>query len=35
MQVPYFNDIGVNDVYAFLEGLIGKVGTRPQATPVS
>jgi len=34
-QVPYFDDIGVNDVYAVPEGLINEVETRPQATPVS
>ena len=35
LQVPYFNDIRVNDVYAVLEGLISKVETRTQATPIS
>jgi hypothetical protein len=35
IQVPYFDDIGVNDVDAVLEELIGKIETRPQATPIS
>jgi hypothetical protein len=34
-QVPYFDDINVNDVHAVLEGLIGEVETRPKATPIS
>ena len=34
-QVPYFDDVGVNDVNAVLEGLISEVETRPQVTPVS
>ena len=29
LQVPYFNDIRVNDVDAVLEGLISEVETRP------
>jgi hypothetical protein len=35
LQVPYFDDICVNDVYAILEGLISEVETRPQAPPIS
>ena len=35
IQVPYFDDISVNDVDAALEGLIGEVETRPEATPIS
>ena len=35
LQVPYFNDIRVNDVDAVLEGLISEVETRPKATPIS
>ncbi len=34
-QVPYFDDINVNDVHAALEGLISEVETRPKATPIS
>jgi hypothetical protein len=34
-QVPDFNYIRVNNVYAVLEGLISKVETRPQVTPIS
>jgi len=35
IQVPYFDDIGVNDVDAVLEELISEIETRPQATPIS
>jgi hypothetical protein len=34
-QVPYIDDIGVNDVDAVPEGLICEVETRPQTAPVS
>ena len=34
-QVPYFDDINVNGVYAVLEGLINEVKTRPKVSPVS
>ena len=35
LQVPYFNDIRVNDVDAVFEGLISEVETGPQAPPIS
>ena len=35
IQVPYFDDINVNDVHATLEGLISKLEIRPKATPIS
>jgi hypothetical protein len=35
IEVPYFDDINVNDVHTTLEGLISEVETRPKATPVS
>jgi hypothetical protein len=35
IQVPYFDDISVNDVHAALEGLISKVEIRPKVTPIS
>ena len=35
IQVPYFDDISVNDVHATLEGLISKVEIRPKVTPIS
>jgi hypothetical protein len=34
-QVPYIDDISVNDVYAVPERLVCEVETRPQTTPVS
>ena len=34
-QVPYFDDICVNDVYTVFEGLISKVEIRPQVSPIS
>ena len=36
-QVPYFDDVVVNDVDAVIqvEGVINEVETRPQVTPVS
>ena len=35
MQVPYFDDLGVNDVHATVEWSVSKVETRPKVTPVS
>ena len=34
IQVPYFDDINVNDIYTVLKGLTGEVGTRPKVTPI-
>jgi hypothetical protein len=33
-QVPYFDDINVNDIYTILKGLISEVETRPKGTPI-
>ena len=35
VQIPYFDNIGVNDANAVLERSISEIETRPQATPVS
>jgi hypothetical protein len=35
IQIPYLDNIGMNDIYAVLEGLVSEVETRPKAAPVS
>ena len=35
IQVPYFDDINVNDVHTVLKGLISELKARPKATPIS
>jgi len=34
IQVPYFDNIGVNDVNEALEAMTNEIGTRTKATPV-
>ena len=34
-QVPYFDDIGVNDIHAIFKEYSSEFLTRPQVTPVS
>lgn len=34
IQIPYFDDIDVDDVQAVLQGLAIEVVARPKATPV-
>ncbi len=35
IQVPYFDDIDVNDIYTVLNGLMSEVETRPKVSPIS
>ena len=35
IQIPYFNDIDVDNIDAVLEGLISEVKAIPEVTPVS
>ena len=35
IQVPYFDDINVDDIHTVLKGLTSEVETRPKVTPMS
>jgi len=35
IQIPYVDNINMNDVHTALEGLISEVETRPKATPIA
>ena len=35
LQVPYLNEVDMDDIHAVLKGSISKVDTRPKVVPVS